>query len=262
LDADVRQALTALYLQDPCGIESTALWKVWMTPDLRATLNSLNGSPHRLVLETDSMLRTFYQATPPYVLPRGPYEAVILHDRYLKGLSSAGMVGERYFRLRHDLAITGSDPLPGGYAFAPVEMPRQASSMAALIAACYDGTTPDAGELVTWTQSPVFNPELWVAVVETAGCTPVALGIAELDRQIGEGSLEWIQVLPGHRGRGVGTAMVYRLLRLLSERATFATVSGVINNPFGPERLYRRCGFRGNDVWHVLRRPTRIARDG
>jgi GNAT superfamily N-acetyltransferase len=261
MDADVRQALTALYLQDPCGTESTALWKVWKTPDLRATLNSLNGSLQRLVLETDTLLRTFYQTEPPYALPREAYETAILHERYLSGFDRTGMVGERYFRLLHDLTNTGSGRLPGGYAFAPVEMPRQAGIMAALISACYGGTVPDAREVVAWTQSPVFHPDLWVAVVETAGRTTVALGIAELDRQVGEGSLEWLQVLPGHRGHGVGTALVCRLLSLLREQAAFATVSGAINSPHVPERLYRRCGFLGNDVWHVLSRPSRTVRD-
>jgi ribosomal protein S18 acetylase RimI-like enzyme len=262
MDASVRQALTALYLQDPCGTESTALWKVWKTPDLRATLNSLNGTLQRLVLETDTLLRTFYQTEPPYALSLGAYETAILHARYLDGPDRTGMVDERYFRLLHDLANTASDRLPGGYAFAPVEMPRQADTMAALISACYGGTMPDAGEVVAWTQSPVFHPDLWVAVIETDGRTPVALGIAELDPQVGEGSLEWIQVLPGHRGRGVGTALVCRLLRLLTERAAFATVSGAMNHSHAAERLYRRCGFKGDDVWHVFIRRSRTASGG
>ena len=38
------------------------------------------------------------------------------------------------------------------------------------------------------------------------------------------------------------------------ENATFATVSGQCNNPTNPEALYRKCGFTGSDVWHVLRK--------
>jgi hypothetical protein len=36
------------------------------------------------------------------------------------------------------------------------------------------------------------------------------------------------------------------------EKADFVTVSGRVDNRTNPERLYRRCGFEGNDVWCVL----------
>ena len=34
--------------------------------------------------------------------------------------------------------------------------------------------------------------------------------------------------------------------------AEFATVSGKVNNPTNPQSLYRKCGFIGDDVWHIL----------
>ena len=34
--------------------------------------------------------------------------------------------------------------------------------------------------------------------------------------------------------------------------ADFATVSGKVDNETNPEALYRKCGFVGNDVWHIL----------
>jgi len=38
--------------------------------------------------------------------------------------------------------------------------------------------------------------------------------------------------------------------------AKFATVSGQCENLTNPEALYRRCGFKGNDVWHILRQAV------
>ena len=32
------------------------------------------------------------------------------------------------------------------------------------------------------------------------------------------------------------------------------TASGQCNNASTPEKLYRRCGFTGNDVWHIFRK--------
>ncbi len=80
----------------------------------------------------------------------------------------------------------------------------------------------------------------------------MAAGIAELDTQVGEGILEWIQVSPAYRGCGLGAYVVTELLARMPQKARFATVSGQINDPSNPEGLYRKCGFRGNDVWHTL----------
>lgn len=59
-------------------------------------------------------------------------------------------------------------------------------------------------------------------------------------------------MLPEYRGRGVGQSIVNELLRRMQGRADFATVSGKVNNLTRPERLYRRCGFTGDDMWHIL----------
>ncbi|MGN0628125.1 MAG: GNAT family N-acetyltransferase [Oscillospiraceae bacterium] len=84
---------------------------------------------------------------------------------------------------------------------------------------------------------------------KTAAC-----GIADFDREIGELVLEWIQVLPEYRRRGLGKMLVNELLCRMGNRAKFATVSGRADSPSNPEALYRKCGFAGNDVWHVLHR--------
>lgn len=78
-------------------------------------------------------------------------------------------------------------------------------------------------------------------------------GIAEYDREIGELILEWIQVLPEYRGKGVGRAIVKTILNRKRGIAQFATVSGKAGGDSGPEKLYRSCGFVGRDYWHVLR---------
>ena len=83
---------------------------------------------------------------------------------------------------------------------------------------------------------------------------PVGLGIAEVDRMIPEASLDWIQVLPEYRGKGLGECIVLELLDRLRGRVEFTTVSGEVENQSNPEGLYRRCGFGGDGIWWVLRR--------
>lgn len=75
---------------------------------------------------------------------------------------------------------------------------------------------------------------------------------ADFDGEAREGVLEWIQVLPQYRGRKIGRLIVGELLCRMVGKADFATVSGKVNNASKPEILYRKCGFTGNDVWHIL----------
>ena len=64
--------------------------------------------------------------------------------------------------------------------------------------------------------------------------------------------LEWIQVLPRYRGKKIGQLTVTELLFRMIDVADFATVSGKVDNMTNPEALYRKCGFAGDDVWHIL----------
>ena len=63
--------------------------------------------------------------------------------------------------------------------------------------------------------------------------------------------------MPEYRGKNIGTAIVKALLWRGREYAKFATVSGKVENGTKPEALYRKCGFTGNDVWHVLHKRVK-----
>ena len=80
----------------------------------------------------------------------------------------------------------------------------------------------------------------------------VGCGIADFDAEAKELILEWIQVFPQYRGKKIGQLIVTELLFRMKDVADFATVSGKVGNSTNPEALYRKCGFVGNDVWHIL----------
>lgn len=107
-------------------------------------------------------------------------------------------------------------------------------------------------QLMGYTQTEVYHPELWIMAVNKADSSVVGCGIADVDRELKEGILEWIQVIPAYRGKKIGQLIVNELLKRMSGIADFATVSGRVNNKTSPEILYRKCGFVGDDVWHVL----------
>lgn len=155
---------------------------------------------------------------------------------------------EPYFRLMHDLQAVESATIPEGFSLCAAS----ALDFAEHINSCYGGGCVTEDEIQSYWGRAVYCPELWIAIQDSRTGKIVATGIAELDREIGEGVLEWIQVSDGYRGQGLGSCIVKELLWRLKDKAKFATVSGQCNNPGNPEALYRKCGFAGKDVWHVL----------
>lgn len=174
----------------------------------------------------------------------------ILHQDEYDNAEYQHYIDEPYFRLIHNLKGLFKPELPQGYSLCTVVI----SEYAAHISRCYGGIGITEEELRSYTLRPVYDAALWLAVKDELTGTIVATGIAELDREIGEGVLEWIQVSQGHRGKGIGRYVVSELLWRLTSKASFATVSGQCNNASNPEKLYRKCGFCGNDVWHILRK--------
>lgn len=156
-----------------------------------------------------------------------------------------------YFRLIHKDRPPDYN-CPPGFKLADVDPGVENQAVAALIHACYADVQIDKDVVNSWTDHPVYDPKLWVWVVDTEHGVPAGLGIAEFDSAVPEASLEWIQVLPSYRGRGLGKTIVTELLRRVSGRVDFTTVSGKVDNATHPEYLYRQCGFTGSDMWWLL----------
>ena len=174
----------------------------------------------------------------------------ILHRDEYDGVDYQQYIDEPYFRLIHNLKGLAKPVLPQGYSLCTATL----FEYAAHISSCYEEIGITAEELHGYTLRPVYDAALWLAVKDELTGTIVATGIAELDREIGEGVLEWIEVSQGHRGKGLGRYIVSELLWRMKGKVCFATVSGQCNNATNPEKLYRKCGFSGNDVWHILRK--------
>ncbi len=107
-------------------------------------------------------------------------------------------------------------------------------------------------ELESYKSRPVYDEDLWICVYDNINHAIAATGIAEFDREIKEGYLDWIQVSEEYRGQRLGKTIVYELLKRLKEKASFVTVSGRVNNKTQPEKLYESCGFESKVLWHIL----------
>lgn len=175
----------------------------------------------------------------------------ILHNEEFDPEILDDYVDEPYFRLLHRLDDLQKPTVPEGFVLSKATF----RETAAHISLCY-GMDITEQEIHSYTDRPVYHPELWVVLRDTRSGEIAASGIAEFDYEIGEGVLEWIQVSPKYRGRGLGKSIVLTLLTRMKGIARFASVSGQCRNPTNPEALYRSCGFTGNDIWHILRRNT------
>ena len=179
-----------------------------------------------------------------------PEGILIIHADDFRPPEYAQYTDEPYFRLFHSLKHLSPPQLPEGFRLCDITLREYADH----INSCYDDIGVSESELYRSTTRPVYDAGLWIAVKEERTGAIAATGIGELDREIGEGILEWIQVSQAYRGRGLGRSLVSELLWRMRGSASFATVSGQCGNPTNPERLYRKCGFTGSDIWHVLRR--------
>lgn len=202
------------YLADPCGTLSIPYWK-WKD------------------------------------LPIPPGIEIVHHSRFREEMAE-GRAHNRFFRLIHLLRDIPRLGPPPGVALAPVA-PERAGELAGMINRCYlySGVSVAEEEVRGWTASRVYRPELWIGAFADGALVGSLIG--EFDPEAGEAVIEWLQVLPEHRGRGIAAALTARALETMAAFADFATVSGECDNPTQPEAVYRTCGFSGDDVWHILR---------
>ena len=175
-----------------------------------------------------------------------PENIMIVRDDKFSSLHNGH--DEPYFKLMHDLKTIPKPRLPEGYEIIKCSIDEFAQH----INSCYTHEHLTIEELMTYELHPVYQPELWVAVVESKSGRIVATGIGELDDRIGEGILEWIQVSLDCRRKGLGAFVVCEILQRMRNKACFVTVSGRMTNESNPLALYRTCGFTNPVIWHIV----------
>ncbi|MDE5984790.1 MAG: GNAT family N-acetyltransferase [Eubacterium sp.] len=156
---------------------------------------------------------------------------------------------ESYFRLIHYLNNI-DNKIVNGFSVKTADV-TDIHLIVEIINKSYTDLSVNYDQIISYTKTPVYDENLWILVYESKTNHVVGCGIADFDSEVKEGILEWIQVLPEYRGRKLGQLIVKQLLCRMN-KANFATVSGKVDNLTNPERVYRKCGFVGNDIWHVM----------
>ncbi len=254
---DFPATLGDLYRAAPCQALPNPLWKTLCRVGSARTLcETRGGAVAQLALWDETGLYMHWQRDRrELVLPISVLEGVrfaLLHDDFAASIPPQ-LFRQRhaYFRLMHRGAPIAPVKMEPRWAFAPAQPITEAATVSDLICRSYETLQPTPEMVLSWTTHPVYDPTLWLWVVDRRADRPVALGIAERDPTVPEGSLEWIQVLPAYRRRGLGSALVCELLRRLAGQVAFITVSGELANAQALA-LYRHCGFDGDDIWWLL----------
>lgn len=253
-----KTALKEIYLKNPCSTQPAPLWKTfYMFKDFNGEVKTTNGEISELLIYNSTMLHTYWSKNNSSINidNLNDFDMLLIHQRYLSNINLKNYdKPEGYFRLTFNNSTDLTTPIMNGYYFKPVDILSECEAVSSLICSCYEHIKPTKDEVIKWTTYPVFNPTLWVWIVAKSTNEYAGLGIAELDTSIDEGSLEWIQISPKYQGLGLGKALITNLLLKLKDSAKFITVSGEVDNKSQPEKLYRRCGFYGDDIWYVLRK--------
>ena len=257
-----RDALVSAYCEEPCRVLPNAIWKTLREVDkLETSFEVRNGVVMQLEMGDAEGLHLYWHRDryPPNIPENrlSHLKFVLIHRDYLRAFPLEYFSARKhYFRLIHRNLTTSAAKLPSGFRIVGVNIDTEADTVAGLIGNCYDHINPTAEMVRKWTSYTVFDRDSWIWVIDVRKGIPVGLGIAEVDREILEASLEWIQVLPEYRGKGLGECIVLELLARLHDRIRFATVSGEVENRTNPQGLYRGCGFRGDDTWWLFRRQA------
>jgi GNAT superfamily N-acetyltransferase len=255
-----RDALVSTYYEEPCQVLPNAIWKTLREVDkFETSFEVKNSVVMRLEMGDEESLQLYWHRNryPPNIPENrlSHLNFLIIHQDYLGAfpLKCFGM-RKSYFRLIHRNRPILVKKLPSGFRIVSVNINTEADAVAEMIRNCYDDFNPSSQSVQNWASYPVFDRDSWIWVIDERKDIPVGLGIAEVDREILEASLEWIQVLPEYRGSDLGECIVLELLDRLYDRVEFTTVSGEVENQTNPEGLYRHCGFRGDDIWWLLKR--------
>lgn len=254
----IKPTLTDIYLKNPCSTQPAPLWKTfYMFKDFSGEIKINNEELSEILIYNSTMLHTYLSKNNSHINIDNldDFDTLLIHERYLSNINLNNYAKpEGYFRLTFNYCTDLTIPMMDRYYFKTVDIPNECETVSKVICNCYEHIKPSKDEVLKWTNYPVFNPDLWVWIVDKATNEYAGLGIAELDASIGEGSLEWIQILPKYQSQGLGKALITNLLLKLKALAKFITVSGEVDNKYHPENLYRKCGFYGDDVWYVLKK--------
>jgi GNAT superfamily N-acetyltransferase len=149
---------------------------------------------------------------------------------------------------RHDLEGIPPRPVPQGLALRPARLPEESRTLLDLMERAFDdrdrqGEPIADSYLVYLVGRSGFDPEQVLLLEDSGGPVGgVIIDIAARGPGVSSGILQ-VGVLPGLRGRGIGSAMICRSLEWLKARGARETWAGMFSSNRAAT-LFWRLGFR------------------
>lgn len=256
---DFQQALLSAYLQDPCAVLPGPIWRYFdMIEQAETDYTVDNGHVSFLKLQRGRRLMLCWHREQAYSLipdeEIAQIDYAVLHQDQIENFDTASFDHTPYFRMINRRKDFPQVEPPSGFVLKNANPLDEAGLIYEMLSFCYSDDHPAPETILSWSNHQVFDPHLWLLMMDARRNTPVGLAIGEYDRLQHEGIVLWAQVVPGYRGKGLGKTLVLELMRRLQGRTQFTTVSGQQYNDTRPDILFRKAGFSGDDIWWVMRR--------
>jgi mycothiol synthase len=144
---------------------------------------------------------------------------------------------------------------PPGITIGAVEPPDDLRAVHAILESAFAEDPADHPEpfdrwLEEHVTNPTYDPSLWLLARD--GDVPVGA----LAASVGDGGwVDWLAVLPSHRGRGIGLALLHRAFLTFAERGMRRVMLNVdAQNVTGATAVYERAGMRVVNAWDLWER--------
>lgn len=194
-----------------------------------------------------------FSALPLYKEVRQNNDILVVHNNEFKEeLVKNSKLHQKFFRITHNFKDVNIVDIPG-YKTKKCNINIDSKKVIDIINKSYLNIKFTKDEVNLMIKDVVYSSKMWIFIIDETTNIEVALGICQYDKITLEVIFDWIQVLPEYRGKGIGSMLVSHLLSIPPEGSKFATVSGDIDGTSSPEKLYRKCGFIGTDIWHIIK---------
>lgn len=157
---------------------------------------------------------------------------------------------QTFFRLKHDLVYVEEPSI----STSQINLENDQDELVSMINQCYqhENICINKQDLIKLISTNSYDASLWLKIVDQNQIVGSIIGC--IDDEMKEGWIEWVQVLPSYQSRGYGQALINALLVKMKDLVSFVTVSGNAQNKKDPEKVYRICGFTGNDYWYICKK--------
>ena len=107
-----------------------------------------------------------------------------------------------------------------------------------------------AQSIKSWTETGVFDPELWLGAIDIKSNSLVGIGISTHNPSVKETDLDWFYIREDHQGEGIGTMLVQETISRCRGKSRVIRVAGIA------DEFYIKCGFVRRDTWYYLTKKS------